>query len=125
MNKITETPVNFFIYATGSNKMNTIAETPVRFIYATGSNGRKNTVAYIYDDANQSIRYGIAQCSEKDQFVKAHGRDAAFGRLATKGGNEVSYSKIGGSKYGQVAAYISANIDAITSQNFAPRIPRK
>lgn len=102
-----------------------ITNQPARFIYAISSNGRKNTIAYIYDDASQAIRYGIAQCSEKDQFVKERGRNAAFGRLVANGGKAIPYTAIGGTRYGQIAAYISGNIDEITAHSFKPRIPRK
>ena len=104
--------------------MNDITNQPARFIYATSSNGRKNTIAYIYDDASRSIRYGIAQCSEKDQFVKERGRNASFGRLVANGGKTITYEAIGGTKYGQIAGFISTNIDAIAAQNFKPRIPK-
>ena len=102
-------------------KLSNPTDQPVRFIYATGSNGRKNTVAYLYDDATQSIRYGISQCSEKDQFVKSVGRNASFGRLVATGGKQITYAAMGGSKYAQVAGFVSANIDAIAAENFKPR----
>lgn len=95
-----------------------IINQPARFVYATGSNGRKNTIAYVYNDTQGCIYYGIAQCSERDRFVKEHGRNAAFGRLVASGGSVIPYSAIGGTKYAQVAGYISANIDIIASANF-------
>ncbi len=105
-------------------KLQDSVEQTARFVYATSANGRKNTFAYVYDDANQTIRYGLAQCSDKDRFVKEHGRNAAFGRLVGSGGKAIPYSAIGGTKYGQVAGFVSDNIDAIVAANFKPRVPK-
>lgn len=89
----------------------------VRFVYVTTSNGRKATVAYQYDDAKQCIVLASSQCSVVDRFEKRIGRDVAFNRLtATDKVREVSYAAIGGSRYGQVAEYVTKNIDSLLIQ---------
>lgn len=90
-----------------------MTEQNVRFVYATNKSGRKVTAAYLYDDASASIRVATAQCSKRDRFVKKIGRDVSFGRLISKGGKQVAYSSIGGSSYGEVARFISDNVDSL------------
>ena len=41
---------------------------------------RRLTIAGVIDDENNTIKIGIAQCSPKDQFIKAKGRAIATGR---------------------------------------------
>lgn len=89
----------------------------VRFVYVTTSKGRKATVAYQYNDSKQVIVLASAQCSASDRFEKRIGRNVAFNRLtATNDTREVSYTAIGGSKYGQVAEYVTRNIDSLLIQ---------
>ena len=84
-------------------------ESPARFVY-TNINGRRSTIAYTYDDAAQCIRFGVAQCSHKDQFVKKIGRDIAFGRLVKGGGVEVPYSSLPSTSYSDIARYFSTSV---------------
>lgn len=56
-----------------------------RFVYVRQhGNGkpRKNpiTVAYLFDDTNKRIIYNTAQCSNRDVFTKAMGRQVSEGR---------------------------------------------
>ena len=94
--------------------MNTVVNTPIRFVYANTKNGRKATVAYTYDDANNQINVSVAECSKRDRFCKAIGRNVAVGRLAHRGGKQVPYAAIGSTRYRDIAAYIVNNIDNLT-----------
>jgi len=85
----------------------------VRFVYATAANGRKTTVAYVYDDADQSLVVAASQCSAKDQFVKRIGREVAFNRLRNDRGVRIGYTAIGSTAYSNVARYIAENIDSV------------
>ena len=93
------------------NLIENVETAQARFVYTT-ANGRRTTVAYIYDDAAKCIRYGVAQCSAKDQFEKRVGRDVAFGRLVKTGGATVNYDSIADTKYSTIAAYFSGLNDA-------------
>lgn len=84
-------------------------ESPARFVY-TNMNGRRSTIAYTYDDAAKCIRFGVAQCSHKDQFVKKIGRDIAFGRLVKGGGVVVPYSSLPSTSYSDIARYFSTSV---------------
>lgn len=84
-----------------------------RFVYTTNAKGRKVTAAYNYNDAEGGIYIATAECSRKDQFVKRIGRDVAFGRLVSKGGKFVPFAQIGGSKYGQIAEFVTRNVNAL------------
>jgi hypothetical protein len=88
-----------------------------RFVYITDDQGRKITVAYIYNDAESVIRYASAKCSKRDQFVKKIGREIAFGRLVAKGGQAIPYEVIGGTKYGQIAAYIHGDAKRLIQES--------
>jgi hypothetical protein len=88
-----------------------------RFVYITDDQGRKITVAYIYNDAESVIRYASAKCSKRDQFVKKIGREIAFGRLTAKGGQAIPYEVIGGTKYGQIAAYIHGDAKRLIQES--------
>lgn len=85
----------------------------VRFVYTTNAKGRKVTTAYFYDDAAGGISLASAECSAKDQFVKRIGRDVAFGRLVAKSPKFVPFTEIGGDRYGQIAEYVSRNVDSL------------
>lgn len=103
----------------------------VRFVYVTNKTGRKTTVAYQYNDEQKHVFMATAECSPRDRFVKKIGRDIAFNRLAGSGvGIAVSYSAMGGSKYGDVARWVSSHIDEIlrdTSkiESYIPPKPKK
>lgn len=45
---------------------------------------RRATVAAIFDEDSQQFKFGVAICSEKDQFLKKYGRDAALGQAWSK-----------------------------------------
>ena len=42
--------------------------------------GRRQTIAGIVNEAEHTLSVGVAECSKKDQFVKAKGRKIATGR---------------------------------------------
>lgn len=47
------------------------------------------TIAYLVERVGDKleVEYGVAQCNQRDSFIKAIGRTIAFSRLATPGRN--------------------------------------
>ena len=98
----------------------------VRFIYINSKDGRRNTIAYVYDDPNSQIKWAVAQCSEKDQFIKATGRLKASARLTSpRTSNTMPFSGMGGSKYNDITTFFVKNIDELNKLVFAPKVPVK
>ena len=91
----------------------------VRFVYTVNKNGRRVTMAYKHLDQEQGIMVSSAECSKKDRFVKKYGRSVAGGRLNSKsGGVFIDYNSIGGTRYHDVAQYLSNNVDVICSKRY-------
>lgn len=83
------------------------------------SAGRIVTAAYVYNDADRCIEVAFAECTNRDRFTKSIGRDVAVGRFDKGETIKISFDDMGGSRYGQIAAYINKNIDLLVSQGKA------
>lgn len=91
-----------------------LGDKEVRFVYVKNV-ARPVTVAYVFDDAASGIRYNYAECGNKDKFNRNIGRAVSMGRLeANKGShpNEYASYEESGTKYNDIAAYLSEVFDA-------------
>lgn len=73
----------FFNLTKGASAMNRISFLHVRNLRSGVVDPRGGETFAYREIAPNRIEYAVARCSNKDNFVKAYGRNAAAGRLAS------------------------------------------
>ena len=66
------------------------------------------TICGIYDDETDTLSFGLAKCSPKDQFVKSIGREIAYERALN---DPICIVKVGDRRISEVYSDVALDLD--------------